>query len=347
MSDAGKAWLLGGLALAALALGAMALFLLSQPSGPQGSTERRAARPAEPAAPLPPPEAPAIAAPSAARSPGPSSGAMPEGDALALLDWLQLEGTGPVPELAADAGRFGAEFAREAPEKRLDAGGIISHYAEHLADGVTMIFPHGTYKLDDLAPPGHPFPRDLTLAGAGMDRTLFVMGGLNPVAPMRNLTLSDCTVFTDNRPLINLPHDRLVLTLERVRVLGFDSGQAPSPALRVRALALRATECRFEGGAGRAPGAGTVIGVEGPGLIASFERCAFSFVGLGTASLDRAATLRLVDCRLDDLTQDPASPPELPGVSFVRTGARPYDPAHPPQPFKLDKLFPRWRSRLR
>jgi len=310
-------------------------------------------RPAQPAPPDEPPLARpslAVPAPRAAETGGDPmlEEVPPEGDVLALLEWLAARpGRGPLLDRLRDARGFEALLARESAERAVEAHPHLGSIAAQLADGVVLRFEPGVYRLTNVAPEGR-FPRDVTFAGAGTDQTLLLLGGLKPGSNVRRLAIRDCTVYTENRPLLELRDAFASATFERVRFVGFDSGAAPSPLVRARGLALFARGCLFEGGIGRAPGSGTLVDVPSAALLARFEACRASFVDLGLAQLDPGASAVFARCQLANLTADPA--PELerhPGVVIedgtlsVRSPERPF-----PVP-TLEELFPRWLVRLK
>lgn len=112
-----------------------------------------------------------------------------------------------------------------------------------LADGTTLVYPEGVFAVGWTPAMHKRFPRDLTLKGKGMDRTLLRVGsGMRyKVGEIHGLALLDLTADCGRDDLLAL--DGLAtLRLERCRVLRVDT------VCRADAAALYAQGCEFDGG---------------------------------------------------------------------------------------------------
>jgi len=271
----------------------------------------------------------------------------PEGDLFELLAWLEPGGRGPVAELVDDGERFGRLFSARHPERWIEAGPYRKKLREPWIDGATLALEPGTWQLDGLDPPGVPLPEDATLAGAGMSTTLVVLGTLRPAGNVARFTLRDCTVFTDNRPLLDLEEGYAGLTFERVRFVGWDSGVGSAPLIRARGLALRMVGCEVLGGYGRDPGSGTLFQVPSAALLARLERCRFVATRTGIDSWHARASVSFVECAASDTTDRPAElVGDRAGVHLHGSVFRPLIEGARAPHLELDELFPRWRERL-
>jgi len=81
------------------------------------------------------------------------------------------------------------------------------------------------------------YPRDVTMAGAGIDATMLVLGGdLGTRDSLRNFAIRDCTVHTNNHYLFDQRVKPAAVRFERVRVVGFDMGAGASCVFGTAAL---------------------------------------------------------------------------------------------------------------
>jgi hypothetical protein len=210
---------------------------------------------------------------------------------------------------------------------------------DQVEDGVVLSFPPGIHRLRNLMRHKHPFPRDVTLRGAGMNATLLVLDELSAHSSVVNFAVQDCTVFADL--LFDLRGDnRLAIQMHRVRVVGFDKGAGSSCAFDTSATLLYATDSRFEGGYGRLPGSGRLFDVGTSALAARFDRCHFSRIEIDN---DHVGTVLCRNCELLEMLRDPREDDvilenctvtfleRVPGESWRTTLAR-----------DLRELFPDW-----
>lgn len=265
-------------------------------------------------------------------------------DAFANADAVTLLGVfeGGDPELQGFVAseRFGMLFAHRGGGSAVD--GASYRQGEKLADGATLNFPAGVFALPDLSRGNEPFPAAVTVRGASMDATLLVVDSLNARSAVDRLAIEDCTVFAENG-ITDLRSKPGVLSLRRVRVVGFDCGAGGSCAFYLFGKsALLVTECRFEGGYGRAPGSYANLMDTRSLCLARFERCVFDRVSLS----DAGNTVRFVGCEMRELLGTQPS-----GSVYENCRIAPIDPkkAWDAEYRKrdLEALFPQWRERLR
>ncbi|HUR26829.1 MAG TPA: hypothetical protein VM509_01475, partial [Planctomycetota bacterium] len=174
------------------------------------------------------------------------------GGAFALLEGMAKGGT-PVTALVSDAEQFEALFARGTPEITVRAESLGPDLTKHLESGKTYEYGVGVHELEiDLR--GKDLPSDVTIAGAGMNRTLLVLkDDIFAASSLRRFSIRDCTVFTNNNYLFDQRGGPATILLERITVLGFDMGAGGSCALGFAGstgLVLLARDCRFLGGYG-------------------------------------------------------------------------------------------------
>ncbi len=277
------------------------------------------------------------------------------GGVFALLEALE-DGGGPLPDLVRSDAEFEALFERAAPESFL-SGLSYRKSAEPFADGTTLDFPAGVFELGDITDYWPVFPRDVTLAGAGRDATLLVVGDLSADERLRNFTLRDCTVFTDNEYLFDLRREAAGIRLERVRLTGFDTGAGKSCAFGTEELALLAVDSLFVAGYGRHPEYGRLFDVRTDALVARFENCRFEGLQLDLERTRPGATVVFETCTFIDLSdyEDPRRVQEaragivFDSCSFQGKGRWEGQPGGEPwEPVALDlnDLFPGWRDAL-
>jgi len=268
------------------------------------------------------------------------------GGVFALLEKLDGGGVGPLVAEVRDA-RFDAYFAREGPERRRHPR--KDHPDQDVEDGVTLTWPAGGFKVQGLMKEKDPFPRDVTLEGAGIDATMLVLAhDLFTRGRLRNLVIRDCTVHTNDNYLFDLRIEPASMRFERVRFVGFDMGAGGSCLLGTKALALSARGCRFEGGYGRSPMHGTVFDVRTDALLARFEACTFSLVNLRIHDWHTGATVVFLGCTLDRILDNAMAHAKLkPGVVFDGCSYTRFEgtPQEVPK-LDLDALFPGWKQRL-
>jgi hypothetical protein len=269
------------------------------------------------------------------------------GGAFALLAKLREGNTGPVTKLAADRDAMLALLQRDSSEKVVDGTGRHGHWKDVLEDGVTLSFPAGVFSTDNPFRDAKSPPRDVTIRGAGMDATLLVMqSDIDGRGELRRFALRDCTVFTNGNYLFGQRAGATVL-MERVRVIGFDMGAGSSCALAFDGVVMVATDCRFEGGYGRAPEWGTLFDVRSESLVARFERCTLSLIHMNVQWLRSGATAFFAGCNLIDMLDDPRKDPAShPGLSFADTSITLFGTTSTVPKLDLNTLFPDWQQRM-
>jgi hypothetical protein len=276
------------------------------------------------------------------------------GGAFTLLEKLDAGEGAPVLSLVHDTVAFDALFVREAPEHGVDLGLAKKSSREELTDGSTFAFPAGCFLIDNLLERGatSAAPKDFTIAGAGMDATLLVLDqDLGSRGAIRNFTLRDCTVHTDGNYLFDHRSGGATVTLERVRVVGFDSGSGSSCAISMNhGVVLSVRSCRFEGGFGRSPGSGDVFDMRTDALVARFDDTFMQHVGLGFDHIRPNATVLFVNCRLENMFSwsDLLGTIEAhAGIELVATTLTMHTTVEG-QSLKrdLDELFPGWQQRI-
>lgn len=267
-------------------------------------------------------------------------------DPLGTLEAMQEQDSGPQNELVTDAARFERFFPRRTGA-RVDGPANLGAPDEALTDGSVLTFPTGVFRLRALMKRDSAFPRDVTVRGMGMDATMLVVGDLSTHAELVNMAFEDCTVFTDNDSLFDLRRAPASVRLERVRVIGFDSGAGGSSLLDAPGLALLARNSRIEGGYGRHPD-GTLFDVRTKPVLARFENCWIDEVNLGLEHLPRGSSVAFVSCRLTNvLDRRLVDAHPNAGVVLIDSPLQdwPADAGDPPKK-DLESLFPGWRERL-
>lgn len=267
---------------------------------------------------------------------------------LALLANLAGGGAGPLEDLVASDAACEALFPRTATAAKV----VVSkpgEIAAALAPGVRIELPAGVFELGNLLAAVDEFPREVTLAGAGIDATLIVLTEpLGARGALEDFALAGCTLLTRSNQLFDQAHPA-TLSLDGVRVCGFDNGANRGGTLVFkRGLALRARNCAFEGGYGSVPGSGSLFALPNAALIARFDNCSFALQSAGIGRLIRGVTLRYERCRFERIVDDPAREAEhLRGVRLVECSLERLEPgAQRPPRRTLDALFPAWESRF-
>ena len=291
------------------------------------------------------------------------------GGAFALLEGMANGTPTPVTDLVSDATAFEALLARGTEESVARGEDSKEELARLKHSGKTFEFGVGCFAVDIGFEHGPDAPSDVTIAGAGMDRTLLVLR--NPIfcsGTLRRFSIRDCTVFTNDKYLMDKRGGPATLLLERLRVIGFDMAAGSSCALGFagsQGLVLLARDCRFEGGYGRSPESGTLFDIRTSAFAARMERCRVDRASLELWRLPAGATIRFDQCTLSDLLDSFArfaSPEERlareqelrdrPGViiagssiSFFDNAAHGLGPADWSVPKRdLGQLFPAWRD---
>jgi hypothetical protein len=265
--------------------------------------------------------------------------ALAQADAVAWLEGLPPN----EPELAAvarDPERFARLFQPQSSGAAVDGVGLGDD--DPLVDGAVIVFPAGVFAVDDFARGRVPFPRDVTVRGAGMDATLLVMEDLGPRGALERLTFEDCTVYTANCGVIDIRGGPTALTLRRMRVVGFDCGAGGSVAFYTRACAILAQHSRFESGYGTNPDGLANLLRAGEAVAARFEACTFERLDLADAAAPGAV---FQGCRMIDLLAEPRSGPLYQDCTIsVLPSEQRWDEATRKR--DLNDLFPAWQTRL-
>jgi hypothetical protein len=276
------------------------------------------------------------------------------GSAAELLKSMK-EGHAVDPAIVRDAAHFDALFERKSHAGTADGRAFLKDATEaspELQDGMTLLFPAGIHdtRLDWAVRSAKSFPRDLVISGAGIDQTLLHFDNLLAIGNVVNLTFRDFTFWNDG-PLLDLRGDsQSTITLERVRLAGFDNGAGGSNALSLVATAFRATDCVFAGGYGDSPYYGSLLDVRVDGLLARFDRCRFEHLTFWHRARD-SWRLLFTDCTFDHVAHSWQNRSKLPpGVEFLPgtpTFGDPVPPGENPPARDLNALFPGWREKLR
>lgn len=237
------------------------------------------------------------------------------GAAFELFTRLEL-GAGPMLDLVTDAEAFTALFEPETPARATDATQLDWRAGGPVPDGSTLRFPPGVFQIGDLGRHWDEFPRDVTLQGAGRDATLLV-GEVSARSAVRNLSLRDMTFHNPGGGLAELRRGGAVISIENLRLTGWDTGAGGSSAINTRALAFLAKDCEIAGGYGRNPGFGQLFDVRTDALLARFEGCTLDRMSLSVSRVRPGATVVFAGCALTDVFQDPARQRVPPGVQFI------------------------------
>ena len=213
-----------------------------------------------------------------------------------------------------------------------------------LADGTTLVYPPGVYRLS-LRAHHLSFPSDLTIRGAGMDQTYLLIEELYPRSILKNLTIENCTVNASGY-LTDLRREPCSLKFENARFIGFDLGAGSSCLIAAPSGVLFARNCVFDGRYGRNPGSGQVFDIRSGGLLARFENCEFNLVELNSGRYSKDVRIVYSGCRfIDTMDRMPDGPPT--NLFFPGTTVEYYDRSKgSPEPRDVNELFPDWQARL-
>lgn len=228
------------------------------------------------------------------------------------------------------------------------AGGGASvtgpEYAQgsELPTGAVLAYPAGVYEVGDLANGNDPFPTDVQIRGVGMDATLLVLDANRARSPLVRFHIEDCTIYCENA-ITDVRSNPAVLSLHRVRVVGFDCGAGGSCAFYgSEGFALLATDCRFEAGYGRAPGSYAYLMSTDGAPLARFVRCSFERMSLGDA---RSRSVQFDSCTMHELLDEAPDGPRYRGCRITLCDQqRKWDADYRRR--DLNELFPQWRERL-
>ncbi|MBL8900173.1 MAG: hypothetical protein JNM84_21260 [Planctomycetes bacterium] len=179
--------------------------------------------------------------------------------------------------------------------------------AEDVTVGVEILFGPGLHDFDParLKPKKlHGFPSDVTIRGVGIDRTLLRLStDFDLYGRAHRFAFRDLTIDVPSLYFFDHRQGAVSLRLERVRVVGFDTGAGGSLAFGLNDGALLlATQCEFLGGYGSYPGSGNLW--RGSNFIARFDNCRFALVNLELNHLGHGRAL-FRSCTFEEMRSDP------------------------------------------
>jgi len=267
--------------------------------------------------------------------------AVSHGDGFLLLEKMLAGQAGEEPlSVASDPEAFERFFKRRTVGGSLNGLDFVEASGETAGDGATLSFPPGVFRLRKFMRGTKGFPRDLTIRGAGIDRTLLVVEELSTRATLTNLSIQDCTVSAGY--LFDLRREGCSFLFERVRFVGFDIGAGSSCLISAPSALVLARDCRFEGGYGRSPRSGVVFDVRSSGLLARFERCRLFQVAIGSVHYSDGARLVFVGCELENVFERPTSSEAM---TFLGCSIDDFDSGTDEVvTLDLDHLFPGWEE---
>ena len=231
-------------------------------------------------------------------------------EAAAVGPYVEALRDGDAPaEYGVEGVLFDALVANRGSEAVVDGDAFADGEAP-VTEGLVLRFGPGLHTLDEArlrGPEGASFPRDVTLAGEGMDVTLLRLGDLSIRGDVERLTLRDLTVDCGDDGLFDLRTGALGLRAERVRFVRFDAGHGGSVLFAARGVVLDLRDCEVLGGFGRAPGLGDLV--RGEPAQGRFTNVRFELLDPGFRALDAAV---FTNCRFDRiLAADQAAPGHL------------------------------------
>lgn len=270
------------------------------------------------------------------------------GGGFTLLEKLDAGGVGPLPDVVRDTTRFQGLFQRGPNGPSIPGLGLGDHPDKKLSDGSSIVFPAGVFLLAGLMRDQDPFPSDVTIAGAGMNATLLVLGNaLLTRGALRNFAVRDCTMHMDGNYLFDLRVSSASMTFDRVRMTGFDTGGGCCCLMGTKGNLFWARDCRFEVGYGRAPWCAGLLDVRTDALLARFERCTLSRVSLNLHWIRDGATVAFIGCNLEELLDAPFPTDARRGILFDGCSISYYAGDRNEVPTKdLNEIFPQWRERM-
>ncbi len=270
------------------------------------------------------------------------------GGPLAMLRNLSGGGGGALVDLVANRQSMAVLFERKLTPSRASAS-TSAEVRAALAPGVTIQLPAGSYAFGNLLDLEPVFPPEVSLVGAGRDRTLLVFDEpLGSRGPLEAFRLAHCTVLVRGKQLFRQDFAATV-ELDDVRVIGFDNGVQAGALLDFRGgVALSARSCAFLGGYGELPGGAIAFASPNTAFLAHFEACEFDLHSLGLSRLLRGVSVTFLDCTLSRIFDNPIKETESwLGVRFEGGSLQRIAPsARPKAPRAIDELFPGWQERL-
>ena len=273
------------------------------------------------------------------------------GPAFLALERMK-QGEAVPPGLVTDPAQFNALFERQRSEVPVDGVKARDDLKKALTDGATLQFPAGVFRVDlasalqSIDSRTHTLPADFTVAGAGIDDTLLVTGAIGMYSAVHNWTFRDCTIFSA-APLVQLNKDAS-LTIDRVRLIGFDIGAGMSNAFFLMANVLRCRDSIIEGGYGSHPEDAELLDVRSEAMLARFERCRLT--GLRIDWISDSWRIAFDECRFTDylVRSDEHDPRFSKGMTTTNCSFTFLDESKSKPPQKnLDLLFPNWETFVR
>lgn len=188
-------------------------------------------------------------------------------------------------EAAFPVSGYGPKIAWDLVQRRVEGGTLV--------DGTIIVFEAGEHDLDVYAVARaleyRPFPRDITLQGAGPTKTLLrVSRGLRATGPIVNFVFAGMSVAVEGRPLMeSSTNDPVCVRFANCRIAARDGIELS------RSGALWFDECEMDGAWGKSSGRPIVQRADD--ALVRFDRCVVTlsppFGGVRAAVL-RGCTLR-------------------------------------------------------
>jgi hypothetical protein len=221
--------------------------------------------------------------------------ALKTGDALTLLQIADDNQWSPTPADLTDA-FIDKVFASKS------AGTTVGPDATNdlVLDGTTVQLGYGAVKgrVPGLSGWGtKAFPKDLTIAGQGIDATVIKLSDYAVKDDIERLTIRDLTINAADNYVFDKRSGNMTIRLERVRIIGFDMGAGGSVAFGVEGMLLEAKQCQFLGGYGRSPGSGNLL--RGGPIVCRFTDCTFK--QLRSLELDEMKAGLFTRCVIDGI----------------------------------------------
>jgi len=269
-----------------------------------------------------------------------------DGQVFAVLSRLENGSPGPLFDVVDSAKVFDQFFQRETGGPFL-AGETALKSREPVADGATVSFPAGVFKLEDFGRYWRDhYPRDLTISGAGKDATLLVLqSDWSAYDTVRNLTLENCTIYADNNYLFDVSQPAMSVTVRRCRLTGWTTGAGSSCLFGTKALALRVIDSEITGIYNKYPAYGRLFDVRTNGLLARFENCTIEACHV-FAGTQTGATLVFVNCVMRNISDHQKKVPRHARLLGSRIE---WFEGEDRNALKrdLNELFPDWKKQIR
>jgi hypothetical protein len=276
--------------------------------------------------------------------------ALQTGDGVSFLAILGERGERPALEIIEDEELWNSFFTPMHDEVLLPTG---RERLRQVEAGTTIELGAGVYDLSRFlnAWRGRQDIVDVRIRGAGMNATMIVLkSDVSPDRTVQRLKISDCTVNCNNNYFFDHRHPGTVMTVEGVRIVGFDMGAGGSCMMGCRQLMMDFRRCEILGGYSRAPvGFGDLFDVRSTGHLARFDDCTIRHVELGSHN---RGTLFFRNCRLDQILDNPKSLTAERGKHFENCSISQFQRVNPETResvsvrHDLNDLFPNWKDRI-